>query len=733
MSAAMIGGAAIFGQFGGARTSAASWLGDVFAAERDRWLLWLPVAFGAGIGLYFALPEEPPLWVGLALAFGALLAAILGRTQAALLVPAIALVAIGSGLAAAQWRAAMVAAPVLDQRWGPARLDGRVVAVEIRPEGRRVILDTLDLAGVAPERTPVKVRVNLRGRAAEAALRPGERVTLRAILMPPPGPAAPGAYDFQRQAWFDRLGAVGYAVAPPRVIDGVASSSGWKLKINALRQSVVERTMAAIPGPAGAIAAALLTGEMGAIPPDVMAAMRDSGLAHLLSISGLHIGLVASIVFVAVRQILALIPRVALAYAIKKWAAVAAFLAITFYTLFATPGVPTQRSWLMTSIVLFAVLIDRTAITMRLVAWAAFAVLALLPESLLGPSFQMSFAAVLALIAAWEVVRERFASWRAGGGVARRALVGLAGVGMTTLVAGFASAPYALYHFNRFAAFGLIANLIAVPLTGIWVMPLAVAAALLWPLGLEYWALVPMGWGVEVIIVVAQTVAGWGGAVALLPAMPVWGLIAVTVGGLWLCLWQTRWRLAGVLVLLIGLLSIAFARGPDVLVSGDAKLVAVRGADGLLQLSSDRAAPLTRDSWLRRAGQEEMALWPSAGASIDGRLVCDPAGCLYRARGQVVALVRDAAALSEDCGAASVVVAIVPVRRKCASAQAVVDKFSLWRDGGHAVWLERDGVRIESVRESRGARPWVPKPPEPRARRTPPSDRSEPHPSTSSG
>lgn len=725
MSAAMIGGAAIFGQFGGVHASAASWFGEVFAAERDRWLLWLPVAFGAGIGLYFALPEEPPLWLGLALAFGALLAAILGRAQAALLVPAIALVAIGAGLAAAQWRAAMAAAPVLDQRWGPARLDGRVVAVEIRPEGRRVILDTLDLAGMAPARTPAHVRVNLRGRAAEAALRPGERVTLRAILMPPPGPAAPGAYDFQRQAWFDRLGAVGYAVAPPRVIDGVASSSGWKLKINALRQRVVERTMAAIPGPAGAIAAALLTGEMGAIPPDVMAAMRDSGLAHLLSISGLHIGLVASIVFVVVRQILALIPRVALAYPIKKWAAVAAFLAITFYTLFATPGVPTQRSWLMTSIVLFAVLIDRTAITMRLVAWAAFAVLALLPESLLGPSFQMSFAAVLALIAAWEVVRERFASWRAGGGVARRALVGLAGVGMTTLVAGFASAPYALYHFNRFAAFGLIANLIAVPLTGLWVMPLAVAAALLWPPGLQDWALVPMGWGVEGIIFVAEKVAGWGGAVALLPAMPVWGLIAVTLGGLWLCLWQTRWRLAGVPVLLLGLLSIAFARGPDVLVSGDGKLVAVRGADGLLQLSSDRAAPLTRDSWLRRAGQEEMALWPSEGASVDGMLACDPAGCLYRARGQVVALVRDPAALSEDCAAASVVVAVVPVRRKCASAEAVIDKFSLWRDGGHAVWLERGGVRIESVRESRGARPWVPKPPEPLARRTPTSERSK--------
>jgi competence protein ComEC len=713
----MIGGAAIFGQVLGVRALASSWFSDVLAAERDRWLLWLPVAFGAGIGLYFILPEEPPLWLGIAVAVGAVVAAMLGRSHAGILVTAVALVAIGAGFAAAQWRAALVAAPVLEQRWGPARLDGRVVAVEIRPEGRRVILDRVEMAGLTPSRTPSQVRVNLRGRAMEGSLKPGERVSLRAVLMSPPGPAAPGAYDFQRQAWFDRLGAVGFAVTPPRAIEGAPGPAGWRLKINALRQAVVERTLEAIPGPAGAIAAALLTGEMGAIPPDVMAAMRDSGLAHLLSISGLHIGLVASIVFVILRQILALIPRVALAYPIKKWAAVAAFLAITFYTLFATPGVPTQRSWLMTSVVLFAILIDRTAITMRLVAWAAFAVLALLPESLLGPSFQMSFAAVVALIAAWEVLRERFADWRAGGGVVRRAAVSLAAVGMTTLVAGFASAPYALYHFNRFAAFGLVANLIAVPLTGIWVMPLAVAAALLWPFGLQDWALVPMGWGVEIIIGVAQMVAGWGGAVALLPAMPVWGLVAVTLGGLWLCLWRTRWRLAGVPVIALGLLSIALTRGPDVLVSGDGKLVAVRGADGLLQLSSDRAAPLTRESWLRRAGQEDVTLWPSEGASLDGLLVCDPAGCLYRARGQVVALVRDTAALAEDCGSASVVVAIVPVRRKCAGAQAIIDRFSLWRDGGHALWLERDGVVIDSVRQSRGVRPWVPPAPTPRAKR----------------
>jgi competence protein ComEC len=447
----------------------------------------------------------------------------------------------------------------------------------------------------------------------------------------------------------------------------------------------------------------------------VLEAMRDSGLAHLLSIAGLHIGLVAGIVFFAVRGGLALIPFVALRWPIKKWAAVAAFAAITFYMLFASPAVPIQRSWLMTSVVLLAIVIDRTAISMRLVAWAAFAVLLLKPESLLGPSFQMSFAAVVALIAAWEVARERFTQWRIGGGWGRRALIGLAAVGMTTLVAGMASAPYALYHFNRFAAYGLAANLIAVPLTSLWVMPWAVLAFPLFLFGAEGYALVPMGWGVEAIVAVAEIVAGWGGAVALLPAMPVWGLVTITLGGLWLCLWRTPWRLAGVPVIALGLLSIAAERGPDILVSGDARLLAVRGADGALQMSAPRAARLTRETWLRRAGQEETVLWPSDGSSADGRLTCDPAGCLYRSGAHVIALVRDAAALAEDCRTAAVVIAAVPVRRVCPSAQLVIDRFALWRDGGHALWLTSDGVRAQSVRAYRGERPWVA--PVPEARR----------------
>lgn len=690
---------------------ALDWLADALANERERLALWVPVAFGFGVGLYFTLQYEPSRWLApAAVALGIAAAAGL-RQHLVGTVLAVVTVTAAIGFTTIQWRAHSVAAPIIERRIGPVDVDARIVAVEIRADGRRLLLDGLRIDGLEPARTPARIRLTTR-RAIEG-LRPGDRVALRGVLLPPPAPAAPGAYDFQRQAWFDRLGGVGFVVGDVRRLPSDAVPT-WQQRLNAARQAMVERTLAVLPGAAGAVAAALLTGEQGAIPSAALEAMRDSGLAHLLSISGLHIGLVASIVFFAVRGGLALIPAVALRWPIKKWAAVAAFAAITFYMLFASPGVPTQRSWLMTSVVLFAVLIDRTAITMRLVAWAAAVVLLLKPESLLGPSFQMSFAAVVALIAVWEATRERFTMARGGAGFVRRAWLGLLAVSMTTLVAGFASAPYALYHFNRFAAFGVVANLLAVPITSLWVMPWAVLAFPLYLLGLEEYALGPMGWGVDAILLIAEYVAGWGGAVALFPAMPAWGLAVVTLGGLWLCLWRARWRLAGLPLIVIGLLSVATQRVPDVLVSGDARLIAVRGADGLLQLSTTRAGRLTRETWLRRAGQDEALAWPTQGASEDGRLSCDPAGCLYKAAGQVVAIVREPSALAEDCRVAGVVVATIPVRRACPSAQAVIDRFALWREGGHAIWLDADGVTVESVRQVRGERPWVAPLPEPR-------------------
>jgi competence protein ComEC len=386
--------------------------------------------------------------------------------------------------------------------------------------------------------------------------------------------------------------------------------------------------------------------------------------------------------------------------------------------LFTAPGAPTQRSWLMTGIVLFAVVIDRTAITMRLVAWAAFVVLLMFPESMMGPSFQMSFGAVIALIALWEGMRDRLAAWRDGRGWLGRAAVSLAGATLTSLVAGLATAPFALYHFNRFTGYGLAANMLAVPLTGIWIMPWVVVAFVLLPFGLEYWALVPMAWGIEAMLWIGRTVAGWSGAVALLPAMPGWALAVVALAGLWLCIWQNRWRWLGAPLIVLGCATVVFTRGPDVLIAGDARLIAVRGADGGLAFSTagrPNTNSLVRETWLRRDGLESATVWPTSGVSDDGRLACDPRGCVYTARAQVVAIARRAEALADDCRYATVLITTFNLRRPCAAPALAIDRAALVRDGGYAVWLDRSGgsAVAESVRASRGERPWVLRAPAP--------------------
>jgi competence protein ComEC len=254
----------------------------------------------------------------------------------------------------------------------------------------------------------------------------------------------------------------------------------------------------------------------------------------------------------------------------------------------------------------------------------------------------------------------------------------------------------------------LVANLVAVPVTALWIMPWALLALLLMPLGLAGLALTPMGWGVDVVISVAEKVASWPGAVTLLPTMPTWGLVSTVLGGLWICLWRGRWRFWGLVGISAGMATLLFVDAPDVLIDGSGKLLAVRDADGNLAVSSRRAASFSRDSWLRRGGQEaDTTEWPRSGFSHDSRLACDWTGCIYRTGGHVVSLVRRPEALTEDCRFANVVISIVPVPGPCPAAQTIIDRFDLWRNGAHALWLKQESIEVKSVNGVRGDRPWV--------------------------
>jgi competence protein ComEC len=436
--------------------------------------------------------------------------------------------------------------------------------------------------------------------------------------------------------------------------------------------------------------------------------MRDSGLAHLLSVSGLHIAIVMGLAFAVARLGLALVPWVALRLPGKLLAGVAALAVGGFYMLLTGSAVPMQRSFGMAALTTLALLTGRRAITLRGWALAAAAVMLLQPEAVTGPSFQMSFAAVLALISGWEWLRPRLNAMAPEHGWRRKAVLAAFGLVATSLLAGAATTPFGLHHFGRLQLFGVAANAVAVPLTSALVMPAGMAAVALMPFGLEGLALAPMQWGVEATLWVARCVAAWPGASLVARPLPAWGLGLVSFGMLWLCLWRSNWRVWGLPLIGLGLLSGSLARPPDLLVSDDARMIAVRTNAGVLWQRQSGGNALTREMWLRLWGETDGQTLPREGGA--GGVACLPGACVLHAAPEVVLLRGDAPGAA--CGRAALVISAEPVRGRCRA--PVVDRFSVWRNGAHAVWLGRDGVTVLSDRGYRGDRPWVPPVPRPR-------------------
>jgi competence protein ComEC len=681
----------------------------VLVAERDQWGPWTPVLLGLGVAVYFALSTEPAAWM----APLALVLCVLGgeRSQGdggrALFRAGAAFAA---GLTLAQAWSLGVAAPVVQRPLGPLVVEGRVRAVEPQDRGWRVVLDDLTLAEIKGAETPERVRIRLHADEAKGGPpKPGTRLSVLAKLLPPPEPVAPGAFDFARRLWFERIGAVGYALGPvtPLATRATSPLDAASLALAASRAAIGARLIAAEPLRDGPLAAALVTGDRRAVPDAVQEDLRASGLAHLLAISGLHMSMVGGFLFLVIRGGLALWPRVALTLPIKKLAALAALVACLGYLGISGANVPAQRAFVMTGLVFLAILVDRTALSMRTVALAAGLVLVLAPWSLLGPSFQMSFGAATALVAAYEVLWPRLGAWRAerAGGPGRAALAYLAGVAFTTLVASAATLPFAAYHFHRVAPHGVVANLLAVPLMGFWVMPWTLLSLVLMPLGLEHWGIWMAGWGLEGIVATAHWVAAWPGSNATVPAGPAWALGLATFGGLWLCLWRRRWRLLGLIPLAAGLAVPWLVPQPDLLISRAGVLTAVRAESGALLFSDLGRDRFTRSVWAEAHGPEG-GEFPGTGSSPDGRLSCDGEGCVYALNGRRVALPRTDAGALRDAPTADLTVATTKVWPRTDG--QVIGRRALQREGAHAIWIDGSGkIRVETARDARGIRPWT--------------------------
>lgn len=593
--------------------------GEWLTRQRGLLLPWLAVFMGAGVGLYFSLRFEPGVRatavIGGVLLMTCVMAGIFrARSNAGAVAfhGLLLLCLAGVGFGLAQLRAHEVASPMLDHAIKRTGVIGVVRSVELLEPGKgyRLILGHVEVQDLAPGATPTLVRLRVRG---TPAVRVGQRIYLEAGLNPPAAPVAPGAFDFQFYAWFKRIGAFGFAYTQPEILDPSPQKGYWAEKARAAIGAQVGRSLS---GREAAMSVAMMNGEVSGVSADDWQAMRNAGLAHILAISGSHVTVLAGFVFFAVRFMLALWPHAALHWPIKKFAAVAAAVAATVYVYMVGPLIPIMRAYLMTDLILLAVIVDRLPISLNLLAFSAMLVMAWMPEQALGPSFQMSYAAVAALILVYEYTKGWWRAAYADAGWARKAALYLVGVLVTSLAATLATSPLSLYHFQQVTIYGLVANMLTAPILSFIVMPGVLMVFLAMPFGLEAWPVRFLGLGDRLILDVAHWVGGWRHAAIFLPPIPA-GAVLLLFGGaaVALCLrGRVRWA-GGAMIALAALLAVLH-RQPDILVSSSGKLAAVRLADGNLTLSSRVADRFVAGQWMQLAGRPDGVAekWPDDGA-----------------------------------------------------------------------------------------------------------------------
>ncbi|MDP1723968.1 MAG: ComEC/Rec2 family competence protein [Alphaproteobacteria bacterium] len=635
---------------------------NCFIEDTHRYKLWFPVFLGLGIIVYFQLPFEPDYWIApvflLIFAFFFVLFRKSNWVYFVLTLPICFLL----GFMLSQVRTHLIASPMIEGDLPMTSIIGVIKNFEITQKGIKATLTDLDIEGLSKEKTPYNLRFSARDK--KIVLFPGDTIQVRVFLKPPLGPSYAGAYDFARVAYFNQIGGVAFAIGKITVL-GQEKNNNFSRIIETTRQNITNRIREILPNQKGEIAAALITGQKGGILEEVYNHFRDSGLAHLLAISGLHFGLIFGFIYAFVRSSFALIPRIALVYPIKKWAICVAMLGAFLYSVIAGGSVPTIRAFIMLGLFALAVLFNRRAFSMYNVAFAALMIMLFMPEVIMGPSFQMSFAAVIALIATYEIIAKytflQSLHWF------QKIILYVLSLCLSSAVASLATTPFTILHFGQFQTYGIAANLIAIPLTGIWIMPMALISLVLMPFGLDAPALLLMGEGIDIVMKSAAIVASWKGAVIHTPMFDILGISLISVGGIWFAIWQKSWRYFGIVPFVAGFITLFFIKTPHLLIADQAKLIAWRNQDKLF-VSSLKRQGFTSQQWQSLTATYERVSFPymsskrkdliNARYDIEGSkaIKCDADGCVIKAKNQLIAIPRNIKALSFDCQKADMLI-----------------------------------------------------------------------------
>ncbi len=691
-------------------------------AALRRPFLWLPVAAGAGVVLYLCADREPPLWfiAPATLSFGVL--AYLARANRIAFFLFCGLCALFAGELSAALRTARVAAPVID-KIRIATLEGTIEEMDFRRTGARFLLRVHSATGLSPNATPVRVRLSTRRAPPFEA---GTFVRLKARLLPPARASLPGGYDFARDAWFAQLGAVGNVLGRIEVVASPVSlglGASAMMAIDRGRNALAHRIDTIVGGDSGAIAAAMVTGKRDLLSDEAKEIIREAGIFHIITISGVQMTLVAAIFFVGLRRLLALSETLALAYPIKKWAALFAIAGAIFYDLATGSRVGTERALFMTVIMLASVLLDRQALTMRNLAIAAALVILIQPEAIMGASFQLSFAAVAALVAVYEArmgavargheEKYRSAARPVAGSGKRIALDtvklhlwrGPLGLLFATFCATSATASFMAYNFHELSPYVLIGNPLTLTVIEIFAVPGALLGTLLYPLGLDAFVWRYVGLGIDGVMWAARTIGSFPGSTLHLPAFAPWAIVFLSLAVLSSVLWRTAMLRATALPLLgIGLFGAAAGPSFDMAVAPAGDAVAYRAADGKLAIIGRNRNVFSTEQWLRADADGRQAVEALTKTG------CDKLGCVGTlASGQVIALIFDRAAFAEDCTRADIIVTPLFAPMGCA-AGTVIDRGKLKQTGALTLSFAKDGVQMRGVRAADEDRPWSPAP-----------------------
>lgn len=681
-----------------------SFIENWLESEQERLPLLIPVGIGLGISIWQGFGAEIWWLLACACAGTSILGFSIGppsRLKGLMIVGALL---VGMGFGAITLKSWLCGAVPLERPW-IGKLNGRVESIE--DVSARDIVRYRIFVGQHPELPPI-IRVNIDHQLASPVIAPGSVIEFKARLMPPPGPALPGSYDFARTAWFDGIGATGRILGQVRILSPPQNQQDFW---NSARNALSKRIQLAMGTETGPVGSALLVGTRGSIEEVDAEALRNSGMAHLLSVSGLHVTAVVGGTFMLVASLLALWPWLALRLSVPLASAACAAVIAVLYTLLTGAEVPTVRACVAALLILVALAMGRDALSLRLLAAGATFVLLFWPEALAGPSFQLSFAAVGTIILLHDSKWMRHFMQRREEALPLRIMRQFLGLLLTGLAIELVLAPIALFHFHKSGLYGALANIAAIPLTTFLVMPaqlLGLLADVVWSgLGAPFWWVAKQA--ITAILWIAHSVSAAPGAVALLPEMPVWAFGTAILSGLGIAIFGSRWRWLALGPMVIATTAMLSASRPDMLLTGDGQHLAVVYGDGQLALLRPRAGEYARSILGETAavGEVAIALDDMRGA------VCNSDGCTFalqkgRRDWRILALRSDymipSMELAAACRRSDIVISSRWLPWSCKPRWLKADATLLEKTGGLAFYLA--DAKISSVAAENAHHPW---------------------------